>query len=543
MSLVLVMGLPGAGKTTLCEQLKARFTLLDVQIYSFDEFLASSGVIVDGNFTEKASFLRKAWQKRIEEAVEAKIEAGFTSFTLLVDDVFYFSSMRRVFERMSRAFGLACIQILVETSLEEAILRNLKRSKRPFEVSEAEIRSIAKRVEVPYSSRGFYRFQGDLDKIAKAILETKSFPHKREIYLEPEHDDSVWKQLDLDLRKAVGTLMRDPKTTRDGKTLSAKKRNIFEKMKAEGCVDWDAEGLLWSKKEDDSVVGVAYNRVWRLSRVDEEYIEYSVLGRFSRASGSDEHVLKKYLQLDVDLPSLYRNWSDKDAHFAELVEKHLEKLEGIRILRQQLVETLFAFICSANNNIQRISKLVNTLASLYGEKIQIGDGDVFYDFPHLEALGSDGAEDMEAVLRKHAFGYRAGYIAKSVAYLVENGGDKWLEKIAEMGTEEAREELVKLPGIGRKVADCICLMALQKHEIVPVDTHVLQITATLYIPSLAPKNGKKATLNEKIHKQIAEFYVDLFGPYAGWAHSVLFSSRLKHITSPGKVTKKSSRRS
>ncbi|KAK0404939.1 hypothetical protein QR680_017714 [Steinernema hermaphroditum] len=533
MTLVLVMGLPGSGKTTLSNQLRRRLCdrVGSVQVFSFDDFILSSGAVNDGGkFSEKANVLRKAWQRGVQSAVESLVEEGQQRFIVLLDDVFYFGSMRRTFERMARAYGLACLRVFVECAVEEAIARNRIRPKRVFDVSEEQIRQIAERIELPFTSQGFVRFCGDEELLFWLILEAKSSPHKRIVDAEPVPDNSVWKQLDLDLRKAVTALLQAEKSL-DGSIISARKKCIFEKMKTEGIM------ILWVKHDDDSVVGVAWNRVWRIRRIDEKHIEYDVLGRFSRASGDDEHVLKDYLQLDINLQRLYREWTEKDKHFASLVKSNADKLEGIRILRQQFLETLFAFICSANNNIQRISKLVNTLCSLYGEKIELLTGEIFYDFPHLDALTNVDSEGMEAVLRKNAFGYRAGYIARSVAFLLENGGEEWLGRVSRMSTEEARESLMLLPGIGRKVADCICLMALQKHEIVPVDTHVMQITASLYIPSLAPKNGKKAALNDKNHKEIGDFYLELFGPYAGWAHSVLFSSRLKHI-SPGKITKK-----
>jgi len=77
------------------------------------------------------------------------------------------------------------------------------------------------------------------------------------------------------------------------------------------------------------------------------------------------------------------------------------------------------------------------------------------------------------------------------------------------------------------VADCICLMGLQKHEVVPVDTHVFQITAQFYMPEYL--NNSKQSVTKKMHEDIGRFYIDRFGPYAGWAHSVLFSARLKRF--------------
>ena len=89
--------------------------------------------------------------------------------------------------------------------------------------------------------------------------------------------------------------------------------------------------------------------------------------------------------------------------------------------------------------------------------------------------------------------------------------------------EKAHRELTKLHGIGAKVADCICLMSLDKLDSVPVDTHVWQIATTKYLPHL--KHHK--TVTDKAYKEIGNFFRQHFGEYAGWAHVVLFCADLK----------------
>uniref|UniRef100_A0AC35GJ54 HhH-GPD domain-containing protein n=1 Tax=Panagrolaimus sp. PS1159 TaxID=55785 RepID=A0AC35GJ54_9BILA len=155
----------------------------------------------------------------------------------------------------------------------------------------------------------------------------------------------------------------------------------------------------------------------------------------------------------------------------------------------------------------------------------------FYDFPSIEQMAI-GLNEMEKVLREKGFGYRAKYIAKTVETLskIDGGFEKWEKKLKEMEYADAKVEIQKLDGVGPKVADCICLMALNQHHVVPVDTHVFQITALHYLPEL--KKSKNVT--DVIYRRI-KFYAERFGSHAGWAHSVLFSTRLKRFKSKEKL--------
>lgn len=157
-------------------------------------------------------------------------------------------------------------------------------------------------------------------------------------------------------------------------------------------------------------------------------------------------LLKKYFQLDINIKNLYKDWASKDERFANLT---VQDYRGIRMLYQDCVENAFSFICSSNNNISRISQMVEKLCLNYGDEIALVEGKQYYDFPNVENLVG---EKVEKKLREEKFGYRAGFIAKTAAKIVENGGLKWLENLREVGYDEARKQLQTLPGIGRKVS-------------------------------------------------------------------------------------------
>jgi len=280
------------------------------------------------------------------------------------------------------------------------------------------------------------------------------------------------------------------------------------------------------KEGEETVIGIARHRVWKLRRINDEELEFQVMARFERCPrgvDDDEKSISEYLQLHTNLVDLYGKWSLADATFGRLIEKNKENLAGIRILHLDLLEAVFSFICSANNNISRITQMVSRLCQFYGESVVSHSGEEFFDFPPLSAMCSDKA--MESRLKEAGFGYRAGYIAKSVKQFMDNGGEQWLLGLRDLPYAEARQKLQELPGVGPKVADCICLMGLRMAHVVPVDTHILRMTSTHYLPRL--KTVKTLTATQ--HGEIGTFYRERFGSHAGWVQLVLFIAQLKRF--------------
>ncbi|KAM0529909.1 hypothetical protein ACHAPS_000545 [Verticillium nonalfalfae] len=258
-----------------------------------------------------------------------------------------------------------------------------------------------------------------------------------------------------------------------------------------------------------------------------------------------EELLKHYLSLKLDLTSLYEQWSEADANF----RKRAPKFGGVRMLSQDAWEALISFICSSNNNISRISHMVHKLCLHYGPLIGHINEEPFHDFPTPDALTG---KQVESHLRELGFGYRAKYIAETARVVSSEKPKGWLaslanpanpnfraaseaedEKILSPPTyKEAHEALLALAGVGPKVADCVCLMGLGWGEAVPVDTHVWQIAQRDY------KFGKSRTktFSKAMYDAVGDHFRQLWGEYAGWAHSVLFTADLK--TFEGRVAKK-----
>ncbi|TBU65585.1 DNA glycosylase [Dichomitus squalens] len=253
--------------------------------------------------------------------------------------------------------------------------------------------------------------------------------------------------------------------------------------------------------------------------------------------------IRDYFQLNIDLVELYRQWSLADPIFKRIQDR----FEGIRMLRQDPFENLISFICSSNNNISRITKMVTSLCRTYSPALlslppPAGTDlteEAYHPFPSPSTLA---APEVTAKLRALGFGYRADFIQKTAAMLVETHGltrnpktsmeasEEWLMTLRHLDTPEARAELLKFMGVGRKVADCILLMSLDKREVIPVDTHVQQIAIKHYGFRGPTKSG---TMSPKVYEELSCKLATVWGDYAGWAHSVLFTSDLKSFASYG----------
>ncbi|KAJ7685277.1 DNA glycosylase [Mycena polygramma] len=246
--------------------------------------------------------------------------------------------------------------------------------------------------------------------------------------------------------------------------------------------------------------------------------------------------LNDYFQLDVDLQKLYKEWATRDKVFSSIETR----FEGIRMLRQDPFENLMSFICSSNNNIGRITKMVQNLCKHYSPPLlSLPDPSdplvpvQYHPFPSPAVLAAPG---VESTLRDLGFGYRAKFIQRTAKMLVDTHGtgdlaEKYLVGLRSATTEVARQELLQLVGVGRKVADCVLLMSLDKKEVVPVDTHVHQIAIKHY--GLKGSLNSKSTMTPKLYEEINTRLVGVWGNYAGWAHSVLFTSDLKASSSHG----------
>lgn len=219
-------------------------------------------------------------------------------------------------------------------------------------------------------------------------------------------------------------------------------------------------------------------------------------------SGVAENEFLEYFDLKRDYSKIKEFYAD------DFVLKDAIKYgSGIRILNQDKFEILISFIISANNNIPRIKKSVEMISQRYGKKIS----DDFYAFPTPLEL-SVATEDE---LKECGVGFRARYIYKTCRDIL-NGFD--LDKVANFSTTECKKELMKLTGVGSKVAECVMLFSMGKSDAFPVDVWIKRIMEELYIK------------HEVSLKEVENFSKGKFKEYAGIAQQYLFFYAREHKT-------------
>jgi hypothetical protein len=194
----------------------------------------------------------------------------------------------------------------------------------------------------------------------------------------------------------------------------------------------------------------------------------------SEGSAPDEarDCLRKYLRLlpaagaPLDPQALWRGDLDIQSSAVDpgLAER-LQRFPGVRLLALPLLESVFCFMGSANNNIKRNSQMIASMCAEFPQNLlgNIGGTD-FFAFPSLAEMATLD----EARLSELGWGYRAPRFVKMCPELLSRGGVAWLEDLRGRGREVARERLCELTGVGRKVADCITLFSLCQDDCIPV---------------------------------------------------------------------------
>lgn len=205
-----------------------------------------------------------------------------------------------------------------------------------------------------------------------------------------------------------------------------------------------------------------------------EYLQISQNGIIVDFHCSDAELIcfwVPYFDLDADYEKYINKINPGDKYLVQAANAG----SGIRILRQDLWEMIITFLISQQNHITRIRGCIERLCARYGEKKISQEGVEYYGFPTPETLAQASEQD----LRELGLGYRARYIAETSRSIAS--GKVSLEKIFRMKYYAcARKELMKLSGVGEKVADCICLFALHHMDAFPIDTHIRQVLEAHY---------------------------------------------------------------
>lgn len=274
----------------------------------------------------------------------------------------------------------------------------------------------------------------------------------------------------------------------------------------------------WKRKAHEKEwTGVIGHRVISLKQAPDDTLYREEIGNTPR--DQLEPLLLEYLNVtpQLSLPHMYAQWGKQDKRFKEIASH----LPGLRLLRQDPLECMFSFLCSSNNNISRITSMLQSLRSKYGDFLGDVAGEKYFSFPRLDQLG----KIQEDELRKLGFGYRAKFLVETAKLLKEKGGEEWLLGLRLLPRQDVQKELTAFCGVGRKVADCVALFSLDQLECIPVDTHVWQIACRDYSDHFPAKMEVKS-MTTKVYEMVGDFFRSHFGSFAGWAHSVLFAADL-----------------
>jgi len=216
---------------------------------------------------------------------------------------------------------------------------------------------------------------------------------------------------------------------------------------------------------------------------------------------SDWSWLTRYLQLELNIGSVLATFP-----VDEPMQAATAACRGLRLLRQDPWECLASFILSSSKQIVQIQQIVSLLCERYGERISVLPGyRPAHAFPSATRLG----QLTETDLRGCKMGFRAAYLLETAHALAAGLFD--LARLDSLSVDDARAELMRLPGVGRKIADCVLLFAYGFQSAFPVDVWVMRALRQLYFTgrSVSPK---------RLHRFAAEH----FGPNAGYAQQYLF---------------------
>lgn len=254
----------------------------------------------------------------------------------------------------------------------------------------------------------------------------------------------------------------------------------------------------WNLEDDGSYTGVFNENVLNVKKEKDE-VQFK-----GAVNGNIKEIVDEYFDLKRDYSKIKKELSEID----ENLNLSIKYGNGIRILNQDLWETIISFIISANNNIPRIKGIIEKMSKKYGKEIYY-NGTKYYTFPRPEDLENVTVEDF----RNLGVGFRDIRLYKTTQMILENKID--LKSLYKEPTTNVKEKLLTLSGVGEKVADCILLFStLKRFDVFPIDVWVRRVMNELYI-----KNEDETKVNKR---EIQKLAYEKFGKLEGLAQQYLF---------------------
>ena len=274
-----------------------------------------------------------------------------------------------------------------------------------------------------------------------------------------------------------------------------KNQNSFELKDIFEC----GQCFRWNEQEDGSYTGVIKNGIINVKKEDETITFTGICDK------NIEEVVNEYFDLKRDYEKIKEQLGNVD----EYLKTSIQYGKGIRILNQDLWETIISFIISANNNIPRIKGIIERISQKYGNEIE-WNGKKYYTFPTYEQLKDVTIQEY----RNLGLGFRDIRLYETTQMILNKEVD--LEKLKNNpNTQEVRNELLRLSGVGPKVADCILLFSdLKRFDVFPIDVWVRRVMNDLYI-----KEDDETKVSKVKIEKLAE---EKFGNLKGLAQQYLF---------------------
>ncbi len=260
------------------------------------------------------------------------------------------------------------------------------------------------------------------------------------------------------------------------------------------------QAFRWNREEKHSFSGIMGNRMVRLRWSPPNRVHLSTP---SPPPGGLPLALENYFGNRKSYKILYDSlpWRS-DPH----LRRCMAAFPQLRILRQDPAETLLCFLCSATKQIVQIKEMLALLADRFGDRLPGG----MKSLPSWAQL----SQIPESDLRDCKMGFRARNIKGTARFLAETPG--FIGEVGRLPYAEAREKLCQLPGVGKKVSDCVLLFGYDRLEAFPVDTWILKAMQRRY------------RLHDRSHRQVARFGRTHFGESAGLAQQFLFAWERNH---------------
>ena len=274
------------------------------------------------------------------------------------------------------------------------------------------------------------------------------------------------------------------------------KANSFELADIFDC----GQCFRWNIEDDGSYTGVFKKIVLNVKKIDDEVIFNGVNYGITDSIEEINHYF--------DLNRNYDELKSKLEKIDDYMKNSIEFGKGIRILNQDLWETIISFIISANNNIPRIKGIIDRLSEKYGEKLEYA-GREYYSFPEPIALKDVSV----AEYRSLGLGFRDIRLYETTQKILNNEFD--LNGQWNLDTGNVYKNLLELSGVGPKVADCILLFSdLKRFDVFPIDVWIRRVMNDLYI------HNDDETKVSKV--QIQKLADEKFGSLKGLAQQYLF---------------------